>query len=86
MRTLAERLRGDLGLPACNILWCLGTLSLLVPDTTAAREAVASFRGLADRWCWENSRETSAWRGGGPRGQGGLEKVDLLLERVAGPG
>jgi CRISPR-associated protein Csm1 len=54
MRTLAERLRRDLELPTCNILWCSGGhFALLAPDTSAVREAVARFREVADRWCWE---------------------------------
>jgi len=84
MRTLAERLRRDLELPACNILWCTGGhFSLLVPDTTPAREAVASFRGLADRWCWEEFLgDIDVALAAIPVGKADLEKVDLLLERA----
>ncbi len=54
MRTLAERLRRDLGLPACNLLWCSGGhFALLAPDTAEARGRVEAFRDLAERWCWE---------------------------------
>jgi CRISPR-associated protein Csm1 len=54
MRTLAERLRRDLDLPACNVLWCSGGhFALLGPDTAEVQETVGRFRALADRWCWE---------------------------------
>jgi CRISPR-associated protein Csm1 len=54
MRTLAERLRRDLGLSACTLLWCSGGhFALLAPDTPEARATIACFRATADRWCWE---------------------------------
>ena len=54
MRTLAERLRRDLGLSACALLWCSGGhFTLLAPDTPAAHATIERLRAMADRWCWE---------------------------------
>jgi len=84
MRTLAERLRRDLGLPTCNILWCTGGhFALLAPDTNAAREALAGFRGLADRWCWEEFLgDIGVALAAFPVGTVELKNIELLMARA----
>lgn len=84
MRTLAERLRRDLELPACNILWCSGGhFALLAPDTSAVREAVARFRDVADRWCWEEFLgDVGVAVAAIPATQADLANVGTLLERA----
>jgi CRISPR-associated protein Csm1 len=84
MRTLAERLRRDLGLSACTLLWCSGGhFALLAPDTPAANAAMARFRETADRWCWEETLgDVSLAVAAIPVGDADLKDVAALLARA----
>jgi CRISPR-associated protein Csm1 len=84
MRTLAERLRHDLGLSACNLLWCTGGhFALLAPDTPEARAAIARFREAADQWCWEATLgDVSLALAAIPAADADLKDVAPLLART----
>lgn len=84
MRTLAERLRHDLTLPACNVLWCsAGHFALLAPDTPEALQTVAAFRVVADRWCWEEFLgDVGLAVAATPVAAPELDNVQELLERA----
>lgn len=83
MRTLAERLRRDLGLSACPLLWCNGGhFALLVPDTRAAHEQIDRFRHRADQWSWDETLgEVSLALAAIPVGAEDLKDAGTLLSR-----
>lgn len=84
MRTLAERLRRDLGLSACALLWCSGgRFALLAPDTPAAHAAIGRFREAADQWCWDETLgDVSLALAAIPAGDADLRGVGALLART----
>jgi CRISPR-associated protein Csm1 len=85
MRTLAERLRRDLALSACTLLWCNGGhFTLLAPDTPKALTVITRFRETADRWCWEESLgDVSLSVAVIPASDEELKDVGALLARTA---
>lgn len=85
MRTLAERLRRDLDLSACAVLWCSGGhFALLAPDTPAAHAAIAHFRATSDRWCWEEFQgDVSVSVAAIAASEDDILKMPVLLERAA---